>query len=140
MSGAITPTRLRYRPASIDKPVAPPISHPAISATDPRWVLATRVREAMEGAVLEPARRDRLIRLGRIMGLNTFESNLVIAIVQDQARRGLDMDNAAASLNMVPMSGKSPARQAGWHRVAMWVGLTLVLEIAIAIAWLSWST
>jgi hypothetical protein len=136
MSGAITPTRLRYRPASPDKPVRPPMSRPAISATDPRWVLAMRVSEAMEGAVLEPSRRDRLIRLGRVMGLNAFESNLVIAIVQDQARRGLDVHGAVDSLNMVPMSGKTPAGKARWRRVAVWVGLALAAELTIALLWL----
>ncbi len=61
---------------------------PLLDATDPRWVLAVRTAELMEGEVLRPERRERLLRLGRVVGLTPFDSNLVIAIVQDQARRG----------------------------------------------------
>lgn len=147
MSTAPTQPRLRYRapgnnpapgspgrgsetPAGGDPSSVPPM----LGATDPRWVLARRVSEAMQGAVLEPAFRDRLIRLGRVMGLNAFESNLVIAIVQDRARRGLTIDGAVASLRMVPISGRRPRSR--WRRVAVWVGLTLAAELLIVALWL----
>jgi len=47
-----------------------------------------RSAESLEGTILRPEKRQKLIRLGRMMGLSLFDSNLVIAIVQDQARRG----------------------------------------------------
>jgi len=147
MSAAPTQPRLRYHaPGSSPAPGSPApgsqtptgretsVTDPMLSATDPRWVLARRVSEAMQGAVLEPAQRDRLIRLGRVMGLNAFESNLVIAIVQDQARRGLTIDGAVASLGMVPISGRRPRSR--WRRVAVWVGLTLAAELMIVALWL----
>ncbi|MEM6458057.1 MAG: hypothetical protein AAF710_01555 [Planctomycetota bacterium] len=69
-------------------PVDGPADH-AISGTgDPRWVLAVRTAEQLEGSVLTPEKRERLLRLGRGFGLGVFDANLVIAIVQDQARRG----------------------------------------------------
>lgn len=61
---------------------------PITEATDPRWVLALRVAEQLEGAVLPLDKRERLTRLGKVLGLAPFDVNLVIAIVQDQARRG----------------------------------------------------
>lgn len=66
----------------------PRVTQPLVGDADPRWVLAVRTAEQLQGEVLPPDRRDRLIRLGRTMGLSIFDSNLVIAVVQDQARRG----------------------------------------------------
>jgi len=68
---------------------APAVESPRIAATDPRWVLAVRTAEVMEGPVLPLDKRERLLRIGRILGLTPFDSNLIIAIVQDQARRGV---------------------------------------------------
>lgn len=68
-----------------DQPAPPP---PITDMADPRWVLALRTAGQLEGAVLPPDRRDNLLRLARVMGLTVFDANLIIAIVQDQARRG----------------------------------------------------
>lgn len=57
---------------------------------DPRWVLAVRTAELLEGATLRPEKRERLLHLGRMFGLSMFDASLIIAIVQDQARRGHD--------------------------------------------------
>ena len=74
---------------AVVKPDLTPTQGTAIAGTsDPRWVLAVRVAEQLEGAVLPPAKRDRLIRMGKMFGLTAFDANLIIAIVQDQARRG----------------------------------------------------
>lgn len=81
--------------------------------TDPRWILAFRTSECLQGSVLPPEKRDRLISLGKLLGLSAFDCNLVIAIVQDQARRGHTGASAAAAgagqLAMVPMP-----KQHGW--------------------------
>jgi len=55
---------------------------------DPRWVLAVRTAEQLEGPILTLEKRHKLVRLGLLMGLRPFDTNLIIAIVQDQARRG----------------------------------------------------
>jgi len=82
------PPSLRKRPADTSPPPPAKIGQPIASPTDPRWVLALRTAEALDGAVLPPERRDRLVRLGKLLGMTPFDANLVIAIVQDQARRG----------------------------------------------------
>lgn len=57
-----------------------------IDPKDPRWVLAMQTRSRLQGSMLTPERRDQLMRCGKKLGLRPFETNLIIAIVQDQAR------------------------------------------------------
>jgi hypothetical protein len=116
---------------------------PVAEATDPRWVLALRVAEQLQGALLDPEQRERLLRLGRALGLSPFDSNLVIAIVQDQARRGVAPAQCpqagAQQLGMVPRPPGATLR--GWlvssrWAVVGWLATGLIgLELAVA-AWL----
>ncbi|MEM8736865.1 MAG: hypothetical protein AAGG38_00060 [Planctomycetota bacterium] len=88
-------------------------NHAIAGTTDSRWVLAVRVAEELEGAILPPDKRDRLVKLGKMFGLTAFDANLIIAIVQDQARRGFSPSHCPAAgeglLRMVP-----PARRERW--------------------------
>jgi hypothetical protein len=61
----------------------------AIDPRDPRWKLAMQTQAHLEGAVLAPERRDRLMNNARQLGIRPFEANLIIAIVQDKARQEL---------------------------------------------------
>ncbi|MEM7682212.1 MAG: hypothetical protein AAF288_09680 [Planctomycetota bacterium] len=61
----------------------------ALSPADPRWVLAQRAAESLEGTLITADRRERLLKLGRALGLTSFDASLVMAIVQDRARRGV---------------------------------------------------
>lgn len=75
-----------------------------MSADDARWVFASRVSESLEGgraAMLRPERRRRLVDLAQRLGLTHFDASLVIAIVQDSARRGEDMHGPSASPRLV---------------------------------------
>lgn len=87
-------------------PVATP-GQPIRGIDDPRWVLAVRTAERLEGATLRPERRERLLQLGKAMGLSPFDCSLIIAIVQDQARRGHLPDYCPTAgepqLRMVPL-------------------------------------
>lgn len=125
--------------SSNHRPAQP--AHPLAGANDPRWVLAVRTSEQLEGTLLRPEKRERLIRLGRLMGLTPFDCNLVIAIVQDQARRGYvaaECPTAAADqLQMVPVPRYSsvlsrlrqhPALLVGGILVTMLVGELLLLR------------
>lgn len=60
-------------------------------AADVRQIFALRVGQMLEGgraAIIPPDRRRRLVDAARQAGLRPFEANLIIAIVQDSARRG----------------------------------------------------
>lgn len=89
--------------------VKPPVANPTPinGATDPRWVLAIRTSEALEGDVLAPDKREMLMRTGKVMGLTAFDCSLILAIVQDRARRGIAPENCPAAgeeqLALVPL-------------------------------------
>jgi len=86
-------------------PIANPT--PINSATDPRWVLAVRTAELLEGDVLPPNKRDTLMRTGKMMGLTAFDCSLILAIVQDRARRGIAPEQCPAAgepqLALIPL-------------------------------------
>ncbi len=62
---------------------------PLQGSSDPRWVLAVRTAELLQGDILTPECRERIIRMSRLFNLTPFDANMIIAIVQDQARRGI---------------------------------------------------
>lgn len=84
----------------------------AMSALDARWMLAQAVSANLElgtVAALQPEKRARLVAHAAALGLRPFDANLVIAIVQDQARQGRSLDrDAAERLSMI-----SPAHSRG---------------------------
>jgi hypothetical protein len=64
-----------------------------LSPVDARWILATQVARALEGgraAIIRPEKRRDLVAMGQRVGLRAFDSDLVIAVMQDAARRGID--------------------------------------------------
>jgi hypothetical protein len=50
--------------------------------------LAQRTAEQLDGSMLPDERRRGLLRIGVTLGLTLFDANMVLAIVQEQARRG----------------------------------------------------
>jgi len=122
--------------------LAPPHSPAITSAADPRWVLAIRAAESLQGAILGPERRDRLVKLGKLMGLTAFDANLVIAIVQDQARRGhapaLCPAAGEAQLAMVPLPRTMDAKvDARTRRIGIITGVITML-VGIELIVLKW--
>jgi hypothetical protein len=104
----------------------------SLPTTDPRWVFALRVSELLQGDILRPIDRQNLLRLGGVLGLNPFDTNLVIAIVQDRARRGQGPESAKATLALVPKPRMSEPKLR-W-RVAIWVVAFLAIEAAIFVS------
>lgn len=106
----------------------------AVDMSDPRWILACRVGELLEGQTLRPHRREQLIRLAKLMELTPFAAQLVIAAVQDQARRGIPSSQCAAAavreLMLVPMP-PSKRRPWRWSRIAMVAFTLLALELTL---------
>lgn len=103
-----------------------------LDARDARWVLAIRVGQAIEGgrqAMLSPEKRRRLIREGQHLGLRDFDTNLIIAIVQDGARTGEGLGyNVEQRLSMI----RAPGRE----RDARQVMLLVAMSLGIAGLWL----
>lgn len=128
------------RHQNYDKPAV--IAKPIVKTTDPRWVLAARTAESLEGPLLTPEKRQRLLRLAHLLALTPFDANLVIAIVQDQARRGY---TAAACLTagreqlaMVDsVQNRSSDRQQRRATHIVWsVTALFVLELLLVWWWL----
>jgi len=121
-------------------PVAARVAQ-TLETADPRWVLALRVAESLEGPMLSPQRRRSLIRMGKVFGLTAFDANLIIAIVQDQARRGFRPEvcprMGEAQLSMVPLPrrakllslGTTPARR--WLTIALLIVAMAATELAV---------
>ena len=72
-----------------------------LSATDPRWAVAVRAQSMLQGSVLEPNARQRVMRTARTLGVRPFDANLIMALVQDRARRGEDMKSMEPVLRLI---------------------------------------
>lgn len=109
---------------------------------DARWVMALDVWNTIEGgraALIAPSKRRELIAAGVARGLREFDANLVIAIVQDAARRGeMPPIDPAGSVVGASLAMIRPARRPGLTKVVVIAG-TVVLSLtffAILVAWL----
>jgi hypothetical protein len=105
---------------------------PITEATDPRWMLATRTASELDGEILRPERRDELVHFGKSLGLTPFDANLIIAIVQDQARRGCPPDHCPAAaesqLAIVTLPQPKPFNRRMLH-IAWFVTALLAFEV-----------
>lgn len=81
-------------------------ANPDLSPTDPRWVFAVRTQNQLEGAVLSPDRRIKLMHLAQQLGIRTFDANMIVALVQDRARRGAPLDDLTGTLSMLGLEEK----------------------------------
>ena len=73
----------------------------SLDPTDPRWVLAVRTQTHLEGSVLRPEARERVLRTAKTLGIRPFDANVIIALVQDRARRGESLGAVAPALEML---------------------------------------
>ena len=100
-----------------------------VSASDARWIFAVRVSELLDGGkagVLTPDRRQRLLRLATNMGLRPFDANLIIAIVQDEARHGV----SPSPLNTDTEQRLALVRPAEHARSSPWISIVLAVLLA----------
>ncbi len=89
----------------------------AMQRDDARLVFAQRVAAHLEGgkaAILRPEVRKRLLTESTSMGLRPFDANLIIAVAQDAAQRGVmtDTRDVLGQLRYVGVAdrGLSPLR------------------------------
>ncbi len=107
----------------------------ALDPTDPRWVLAAHTQAALDGLILDPERRERLVRMAQRIGVRPFEANVIIAIVQDHARCGRSLQDASGVLSLVRRPDERTNAAPGWAR---WTAAlaTAALANAFLIWWL----
>lgn len=107
----------------------------AIDPTDPRWALACATRDALQGSVLTYENRRKVMLLAQRVGIRAFDANLIVAIVQDRARRGEPIESAVDALSVIPRPAKTSRRSAtAWAWAA--AILVAILVDAVLIGWL----
>jgi len=116
-----------------------------LDPNDPRWILAVRTQSELQGAALPADRRQRLLALAHQLGMRPFDANLVIAIVQDEARSGAAAGQLADRLRVVPerwpqtadrceaAGTASQPRERGIPAI-----ITMILSLAVGAAGLLW--
>ena len=107
---------------------------PDLEPTDPRWVLAVRAQSQLQGTLLTPENRCRVQETARVLGIRPHEANMIMAIVQDHARRGLMLGDAVPSLKLL----RRPSTSGGslsFLRLAAATAAAL-MATALAIRWL----
>jgi hypothetical protein len=94
-------------------------------------VLALRAAECLDGghaAILRPERRRRLLHIANVLGVGQFDANLVIAIVQDNARRGV-VNADATDPRLAILSRRDSSPPAGLSPA--WIAAHLVIAGAL---------
>lgn len=134
------PTRLNLRTFMVVTPEQEsPLSAHAGEAcaalkgpTDARWVLATLAARAVDNGAscsIPAEARQQLMQTGQRMGLRPFDVQLIIAIVQDQVRRGTD---PLGKLTEDRLCFIPPAASASSRTMTMAVAISAVAAVALA--------
>ncbi len=115
-----------------------------LDADDARLMFAQRVAEVLDGgeaAILTPENRRRALRMAWLLGMRPFDASLVVAIVQDNARRGLPATTLARDARLVMVAPAGAGRE-GAERVFVraWVALALAGAGAVFGALVMWVT
>lgn len=135
--------RLRLVPAPPVTVRNAPKATPLQGSADPRWVLAVRTAECLQGDVLPPESRERLVRMARMFDLTPFDANMIIAIVQDQARRGIAPHLCPTAgepqLRMITPPRRRTLLQSLKSRYGMKVVLLLGALLALELALVLWA-
>ncbi|MSR40458.1 MAG: hypothetical protein EXS10_00935 [Phycisphaerales bacterium] len=111
-------------------------SHAVLGSTDPRWIFAKETARVLAGAVLPHDRREGLMLLAQRLGLRPFDANLIVAVVQDRARRGEPLEHTTTTLAMIPNA--SPPRES-FARLMTTAILLAILVDAWLVGWLLFS-
>ncbi|MBL9149488.1 MAG: hypothetical protein JNM94_12435 [Phycisphaerae bacterium] len=80
----------------------------SLDPRDPRWRVALETAKLLEGPLMTFERRRRVLAFAQSVGVRPFDTHLIIAAMQDRARRGEPLDSA---MPVIAMTG--PARGAG---------------------------
>ncbi len=124
---------------------------PDFDPNDARWRLATETQQALQGAVLAYEDRRSLLALAHRMGIRAFDANLILAIVQDRARRGESLQSAAPTIAVLPRptaatssampSSVTPSSVTPSSVTLMWVAAIAIAMLvdSILIAWIIFS-
>jgi hypothetical protein len=104
----------------------------ALNPSDPRWVVAVRAYSQLQGSTLTPERRRHVQQLASLLGVRPFETNVIMAIVQDHARHGRTLHDAAATIALLEKPVTEPSPTARWF----WALVLAAVMCAMLASWL----
>lgn len=108
----------------------------ALAADDVRAAFASAVAGRLEGgraAILRPEARRALMTSSAKLGLRAFDASLVIAIVQDAARRGEGVASGPVEARLGMVGEAEPETLRVWPLAA---GVVLGLLMLAAMVWM----
>jgi hypothetical protein len=103
-----------------------------LTPSEAREILTARVAELIQGgraAILTPEHRARAVRIARMLGVRDFDAQLVIAVVQDRARRG-EIESGQTGLSPATVA-QAPLRAR--RRLLPESGTIALLQLAAAL-------
>jgi hypothetical protein len=129
--------------AHLQKPAKPQRNVPSIkpikNPSDGRWVLAVRTAESIRHGRLAADKRERLLKLGKLLGLSPMDTNRIISVIVAHADRGIAPDQLThQSFAELEQAAPPPMRNVGkvnWSIVIMTTVLLMMLEFAVLFAW-----
>jgi len=74
----------------------------------PQWAVAVRAWTLLQGTMLTPQRRRDVLDLAKLLRVRPFEANLIIALVQDHARRNGTLAELNETVMAIPVAQKKP--------------------------------
>lgn len=141
----VAPTPRPVSPSAAQTRSPAPASHtqtgdPILSPLDPRWVLAVRTVAVLDGgpaAILTPDRRRGLLRLAETMGLRPFDAAVIIALVQDAARRGEDPLSTGLASSLASVHRPTKHRM-DWADATLAILASILFAAALTLAAITW--
>lgn len=105
-----------------------------LDPNDPRWLVAVETAGQLSGSLLTFERRRRILALAQRVGVRPFDANLIIAAVQDRARRG---EPVAAAMSTIALTAPAKRRSHLLSREALPYTATAVVAILLHVvgAW-----
>jgi hypothetical protein len=119
---------LKSKNQATTPPSFKPIEHPH----DGRWVLAVRTAESLRHGQLDPDKRVRLMKLGKLLGLTPMDANRIICVIVEHAEQGIAPEQLTRqSFAQLQEAAPPPMRsvsRVNWFTVAITSVLLLLLE------------
>jgi len=89
------------------------INH-TLDPQDPRWQVALETASSLEGSLLTFERRRKVLAFAHRVGVRPFDANLIIAAVQDRARRGESPDLAMETVALTALPARPRSTRQWW--------------------------
>ena len=101
---------------------------------DGRWVLAVRAAESIENGTLSDEKQKRLVKLGKLLGLTTMDTQSIITIIKDCAQQGVAPEDLTrqtfARLEKTQAPVMRSVKKINWFTIVMTTVLLLMIEVA----------